>query len=141
MPEQLDLTPFCYAADASPRPDRSMADGSTPRPAVIYRLVSVVQHLGSHHFGHYISYRRARDDSWLRISDENVSRATTDQALAANPFLIAYERIDAPPRRSVLDALKAAKTDEPAPVDESPRAPPIARTVSRFSSRAMTPKL
>ena len=87
------------------------------------------------------AYRRRRDGTWLRISDENVRPATRDQALAANPFLIAYERIDAPPRRSVLDALKAAKTDEPAPVDESPRAPPVARTVSRFSARAMTPKL
>ncbi|KAK9450377.1 uncharacterized protein V1518DRAFT_372108 [Limtongia smithiae] len=67
-----------------------------PRAEVWYRLMSTVVHFGSHSFGHYISYRRVDDDSWVRVSDKTVRDATLDEVLAqGNVVLLFYARDDA----------------------------------------------
>lgn len=51
FPEHLDLCPF----SDHPDPGAKTPD-STPRE--LYRLASLVEHYGSHSFGHYVAYRR-----------------------------------------------------------------------------------
>lgn len=87
----------------------------------IYRLSAIVVHYGSHSFGHYIAFKRVpanpsmgsggvggvddgqrggatSDDGWLRISDENVTRASIQQVKQENPYMLFYELL--PPRES-----------------------------------------
>ncbi|KAI8072597.1 hypothetical protein BC940DRAFT_252110 [Gongronella butleri] len=92
----------------------------TDNDRFIYRLMSVVVHYGTHSYGHYIAYkrrivpthctcskcrsRRKNTDaspsewhiqpSWYRISDSKVDQCATDDVLAANPYMLMYERID-----------------------------------------------
>lgn len=119
FPEWLDLSPFCTSGELDTRPDRpissflskpngpAVTDGQETRKGKIwYRLASLVVHYGTHSFGHYIAYRREplrqrptrgnlREGSrWYRISDEDVVPSSLESALAANPFLLFYERVE-----------------------------------------------
>ncbi|KAJ1660085.1 ubiquitin-specific protease ubp1 [Dispira simplex] len=83
-----------------------------------YRLQAVVVHFGTHSYGHFITFRRRtkspstettpvvtsdyvsspiiRDvaqSEWYKISDEQVERATLNQVLHANPYLLLYEQV------------------------------------------------
>lgn len=117
FPEVLDLSAF------SDHPSNGPAAGADAPPRELYRLASLVEHYGSHSFGHYVAYRRrptpttpgtpaptdtgsaadgtirdgpAPASEWLHISDETVSPAHLNDALRANPFLIFYERVREP---------------------------------------------
>ncbi|KAF9918141.1 hypothetical protein FBU30_000359 [Linnemannia zychae] len=72
---------------------------------VIYRLWSVIVHLGSHNSGHFVTYRRisysvdgqptrrtSDDDKWWRISDEDVQ--VVEWALVKNveAYMLFYEK-------------------------------------------------
>ncbi|KAI9480060.1 hypothetical protein BX667DRAFT_485571 [Coemansia mojavensis] len=76
-----------------------------------YRLQAVVVHIGSHSYGHFITYRRKprppmrsgvntpryrSGSAWYLISDEDVQAVTLAEVLNANPYLLIYERIDGP---------------------------------------------
>jgi hypothetical protein len=79
----------------------------------LYRLTSLVVHYGSHHYGHYITFRRRPNSSasrlntsdtgnedrveWYRASDETVDPARIEEVLRANPFMLFYERVDRAP--------------------------------------------
>ncbi|GAA97534.1 uncharacterized protein L969DRAFT_56103 [Mixia osmundae IAM 14324] len=102
--ELLDFDPFSTGGILSTRPDRpisSMEQTAGRQPVRhLYRLSSVVQHYGSHSYGHYISYRRRptlanseEQSEWYRISDETVSPATAGEVTMANPFLLFYELV------------------------------------------------
>jgi ubiquitin carboxyl-terminal hydrolase 1 len=97
VPAVLDLGPYTTSPALPVRPQSSM--GAAPpsmtsrAPRHRYRLTSVVEHFGTHSYGHYIAYAQRRD-RWFRISDETVDHADEGDALAANPFLLFYERID-----------------------------------------------
>jgi ubiquitin carboxyl-terminal hydrolase 1 len=119
FPEILDLTPFTTSGQLSTQPSAPISSLSTPpsSPKVLYRLSSIVCHYGGHTFGHYVAYRRKprspssgsnrytpptydddrteANNSWLRISDENVQEVGLEAVLAENSgtFMLFYERI------------------------------------------------
>ncbi|KAH8927381.1 cysteine proteinase [Atractiella rhizophila] len=101
FPEILDLGPYCTNGELSTRPQGPISYGSPSGQSKenLYRLCSIVVHLGTHSYGHYITFRRRPgvatdgEDGWFHVSDETVSSASAHEALNCNPFLLFYERI------------------------------------------------
>lgn len=76
-------------------------------PIPIYRLVSVVEHMGNTGGGHYTVYRRLRcqpnedsdsanmtlQDQWFLISDSDVIHVTEKEVLSAQAMILFYEKI------------------------------------------------
>ena len=110
--EFLDLDPYCTSSQLSKRPDapisgieQTAASASSEESSSsftikqsrnLYRLVAMIVHLGTHGYGHYITYRRlsqAQNYLWFRISDETVRQCSVDEVLDANPFILFYERV------------------------------------------------
>ncbi|GAA6009852.1 hypothetical protein JCM11491_000839 [Sporobolomyces phaffii] len=135
FPEYLDLAPFCD------HPTPPTSSSKTDRHRDLYRLSSMVVHYGSHHFGHYVAFRRRparprRPDStdaadsrgagpeWYRISDETVDVSTIDEALRNNPFLLFYERLDDGPRSVVEVGAREDRRDEREGESDVGRDPP-----------------
>ena len=65
-----------------------------------YRLTSVVVHLGSASSGHFVTYRRAPSvtgqrfpSQWLYTSDTVVNTATLATVLAADAYMLFYEKV------------------------------------------------
>jgi ubiquitin carboxyl-terminal hydrolase 1 len=94
----------------------------------------MVVHYGSHHFGHYVAFRRRPEPppdladevkiprsvsspEWYRISDETVDVSTLDEALRNNPFLLFYERVQDPLRHVEGTRRKAEEREEGAEED------------------------
>lgn len=114
FPEYLDLAPFCDHSSSS----STLPTTTTPPTRIstrdLYKLSSMVVHYGSHHFGHYVAFRRTPLRStpspsstttkakggiipeWYRISDETVEISNLDEVLRNNPFLLFYERVKEP---------------------------------------------
>ncbi|KAG0202999.1 hypothetical protein BGX33_009359 [Mortierella sp. NVP41] len=71
---------------------------------VVYRLLSVVVHLGSHNSGHFVTYRRIPsdcederptmedEDKWWRISDEDVQIVEWSLVKNAEAYMLFYEK-------------------------------------------------
>ncbi|OLY77921.1 Ubiquitin carboxyl-terminal hydrolase 16 [Smittium mucronatum] len=123
IPEFLDLTSYVTNGTLETSdPTKSIKDPSNDDERVIYKLVSLVVHFGTHSYGHFITYRRKpsgqlitplmsstklsslknHDDfrassensnDWYFVSDEEVQRVSIRDALGANPYLLFYERI------------------------------------------------
>ncbi|RIB10375.1 hypothetical protein C2G38_2106248 [Gigaspora rosea] len=62
--------------------------------ASIYRLKSVIVHLGDHRLGHFVTYRRQEDapNAWWRISDENVEEVSLSKVLEQEAYMLFYEK-------------------------------------------------
>lgn len=150
-PEYLDLSPFCVQESSA----------QAEQQGARYRLQSIVQHFGSHAFGHYVAFRRrpgqpdaATGESdaagpsaippydFIRVSDETVQGATTTEALRANPFLLFYERVDSseePLQQSRESGILDSKSANPqARIFESWRTYQGTRGDSRSSSEEGT---
>ncbi|CAM9003689.1 unnamed protein product [Rhodiola kirilowii] len=80
-----------------------------PRVPPLYRLVSVVEHMGKTGGGHYTVYRRmksqrngeepnivnmASPDQWFLVSDSDVHPVTEKDVLSAQASILFYERIN-----------------------------------------------
>ncbi|KAL6655284.1 hypothetical protein ACP70R_006110 [Stipagrostis hirtigluma subsp. patula] len=88
--EVLDIRPF-------------MDPRSKENDNTIYRLVGVVEHMGSMSGGHYIAYVRAskiggrqqqsRGSSWFYASDGHVREASLEEVLKCEAYLLFYERV------------------------------------------------
>ncbi|XP_043924457.1 ubiquitin carboxyl-terminal hydrolase 30 isoform X2 [Protopterus annectens] len=70
----------------------------------LFRLMAVVVHHGDMHSGHFVTYRRSPQSSknhvtsnmqWLWISDDSVRKASLQEVLSSNAYLLFYERIRA----------------------------------------------
>lgn len=72
---------------------------------VMYRLCSVVVHLGSHNSGHFVTYRRipssnsgqptreaSNEGKWWRISDEDVQIVEWTLVKNAEAYMLYYEK-------------------------------------------------
>lgn len=72
---------------------------------VVYRLWSVVVHLGSHNSGHFVTYRRipssnseqaireaSNEGKWWRISDEDVQIVEWTLVRNAEAYMLYYEK-------------------------------------------------
>ncbi|KAL6846813.1 hypothetical protein ACP4OV_024261 [Aristida adscensionis] len=89
--ETLDIRPF-------------MDPRSTENDNTTYRLVGVVEHMGSMTGGHYIAYVRAgkiggrhqqqsSGKSWFYASDAHVREASLEEVLKCEAYLLFYERV------------------------------------------------
>lgn len=65
-----------------------------------YKLTSVIVHLGGISTGHFIAYRRAPSingqrfpDNWLYTSDTVVKKVPLSEVLAADAYMLFYEKI------------------------------------------------
>ncbi|XP_071755849.1 ubiquitin carboxyl-terminal hydrolase 30 isoform X2 [Centroberyx gerrardi] len=77
----------------------------------LFQLMAVLVHHGDMHSGHFVTYRRSpsspRSSSpfssqWLWVSDDSVRKASLQEALSSNAYLLFYERVRrfSPARRS-----------------------------------------
>jgi hypothetical protein len=95
--EYLNLAPYCtYSAEA-----RSSWVAGTYRPnqavkrrpqKIVYQLVSIIEHRGNAHGGHYICYRQF-GSSWFRVSDHNVSPVPWNYVRACEAYMLFYEAL------------------------------------------------
>ncbi|KAG7251483.1 hypothetical protein CRUP_002623, partial [Coryphaenoides rupestris] len=65
----------------------------------LFQLTAVLVHHGDMHSGHFITYRRCpaprghTPSQWLWVSDDSVRKASLQEALSSNAYLIFYERV------------------------------------------------
>ncbi len=66
-----------------------------------YMLRSVAVHRGGPASGHFVAYRRGPDakfgenaDCWYYASDNHVRRATLEEVLASQAYMLFYERVE-----------------------------------------------
>lgn len=73
----------------------SPTQNSKKSPVAIYRLSSVLVHLGGiSEAGHFIIYRRqTTSKGWLSISDNQVCECTDLQVFASMAYILFYERV------------------------------------------------
>ncbi|KAJ8286070.1 hypothetical protein GJAV_G00034220 [Gymnothorax javanicus] len=74
-------------------------------PAHLFRLTALLVHHGDMHSGHFVTYRRSPPSplgpspfsaQWLWVSDDLVRRATLQEVLSSNAYLLFYERVRRP---------------------------------------------
>ncbi|KAK6313231.1 hypothetical protein J4Q44_G00165780 [Coregonus suidteri] len=68
----------------------------------LFQLMAVLVHHGDMHSGHFVTYRRCPPSSsspspfssqWLWVSDDSVRKASLQEALSSNAYLLFYERV------------------------------------------------
>jgi ubiquitin C-terminal hydrolase len=73
-------------------------------PSIPYRLISVIEHRGNAFSGHYVTYRRAADQSlesvlpgtssnWVYTSDEAISNVSWNVVKNCNAYMLIYEAV------------------------------------------------
>jgi len=95
FPEVLDLSKYCAYADNSFENDceNECIAKSTDWPKLPYRLMSVVEHLGSAFGGHYQTYRRVRPEEWVLVSDESVVPRSWKDVQTCEAYMLLYEEM------------------------------------------------
>ncbi|CAE8632895.1 unnamed protein product, partial [Polarella glacialis] len=70
---------------------------------VEYRLIGLIQHIGSMGGGHYIAYcqHKRKPQEWYEFDDTQVSLVSTEQVERAEPYVLFYQRV--PSKASRLD--------------------------------------
>lgn len=81
--------PVTRALDMSP-----FLDDHTPYP-VEYKLIGLIQHIGSMGGGHYISYcqHKRRPQDWYEYDDMQVTVVHPEQVERAEPYVLFYQRL------------------------------------------------
>mmetsp|Transcript_9688 Transcript_9688/g.27165 ORF Transcript_9688/g.27165 Transcript_9688/m.27165 type:complete len:730 (-) Transcript_9688:47-2236(-) len=77
--EIIDIAPFCaYTSRGS---------------SMHMRLMSIIEHRGNAHAGHYVAYRRIRrsSDCWIVVSDDHVSAVSWDEVRRSQAYMLIYE--------------------------------------------------
>eukprot|EP00173_Palmaria_palmata_P005152 Plantae.Rhodophyta-Palmaria_palmata.ctg852.p1 GENE.Plantae.Rhodophyta-Palmaria_palmata.ctg852~~Plantae.Rhodophyta-Palmaria_palmata.ctg852.p1 ORF type:complete len:501 (-),score=109.60 Plantae.Rhodophyta-Palmaria_palmata.ctg852:166-1527(-) len=97
FPLELDLQPFVV-----PLPDATEKELVKKwKRSCKYRLVGVVEHLGSMSGGHYVAYSRRpildvdgveKGSNWFYCSDSRVVKSTEKDVLRSEAFMLFYER-------------------------------------------------
>lgn len=126
FPMLLDMSPHLFSthvsADARMRREKNYnaldTSSTVARFQNLYRLCSVIVHLGVINSGHYVTYRRGPPDgrfqcTWFLISDDVVEEVSDATVLKASAYMLLYERlrynvVDGGPRPST--AVKANTT-------------------------------
>lgn len=94
--EVLDASEFYAYAENSfeQRSDTTPYTTSTGTHKILYKLMSVIEHLGGSCGGHYQSYRRSdwEDSSkqWVLVSDERVTSCTWNDVQKCQPYMLYY---------------------------------------------------
>mmetsp|Transcript_76576 Transcript_76576/g.212705 ORF Transcript_76576/g.212705 Transcript_76576/m.212705 type:complete len:935 (+) Transcript_76576:86-2890(+) len=84
----LDMSSFC--------------DSPPPHPAE-YKLIGLIQHIGSMAGGHYISYcqHKRKPQDWYEFDDVQVNVVSQEQVERAEPYVLFYQRM--PTKAKTLD--------------------------------------
>ncbi|XP_052206929.1 ubiquitin carboxyl-terminal hydrolase 2-like [Diospyros lotus] len=91
---------FRYALDLAP----FMEPRSLETDEYQYRLIGMVEHLGTMGEGHYVAYVRGlkitrgdgtenTDSAWYRVSDDHVLEASLEEVLLAEAYILFYEKL------------------------------------------------
>ncbi|XP_045105886.1 ubiquitin carboxyl-terminal hydrolase 22-like isoform X3 [Portunus trituberculatus] len=91
FPEHLDMTPFM----SNRRNNNNNHNGITTHPTDInnrYSLFAVVNHVGSLDAGHYTAYVRQHRDQWYKCDDHMITRATIQDVLQSEGYLLFYHK-------------------------------------------------
>lgn len=97
FPLELDLQPFVVPLAATTEKDLV----KKWKRSCKYRLVGVVEHLGSLSGGHYVAYSRRpildvdgveKGSNWFYCSDSRVVKSTEKDVLRSEAFMLFYER-------------------------------------------------
>mmetsp|Transcript_8889 Transcript_8889/g.10290 ORF Transcript_8889/g.10290 Transcript_8889/m.10290 type:complete len:793 (+) Transcript_8889:106-2484(+) len=123
FPEVLDMSKYCAYSEECMRPSRQKkvsshavcwagnygnhhGNGSLEQLSsnkMLYRLMSVVEHKGNAHSGHYQTYRRLcterghttssnnKFDKWAFLSDEHVAIVNWNQVCQCQAYMLFYE--------------------------------------------------
>ncbi|CAG08510.1 unnamed protein product, partial [Tetraodon nigroviridis] len=66
----------------------------------LFQLTAVLVHHGDMHSGHFVTYRRspspphlAFSSQWLWVSDDSVRKASLQEVLSSNAYMLFYERV------------------------------------------------
>lgn len=82
FPQIIDIAPFCaYSSKGS---------------SMTYKLMSIIEHRGSAHGGHYVTYRRNRSgdtSSWFIVSDDNVTAISWEEVRRSQAYMLIYEAV------------------------------------------------
>lgn len=104
FPEILDLSKYCAYAGNSFENDceNECTTKSTDWPKLPYRLMSVVEHLGSAFGGHYQTYRRvlSKRNEWVLVSDESVVPRSWKDVQSCEAYMLLYEEMTTNDRKS-----------------------------------------
>uniref|UniRef100_A0A3B3XSZ9 Ubiquitin carboxyl-terminal hydrolase n=1 Tax=Poecilia mexicana TaxID=48701 RepID=A0A3B3XSZ9_9TELE len=74
----------------------------------LFQLTAVLVHHGDMHSGHFVTYRRSPPSAcsaspfscqWLWVSDDSVRKASLQEVLSSNAYMLFYERV----RRPTID--------------------------------------
>ncbi|GER51454.1 ubiquitin carboxyl-terminal hydrolase [Striga asiatica] len=83
---------FKETINLKPYMDPRCSEGETLK----YRLVGLVEHLGSMRGGHYVAYMRSNEESgdcvWYHASDAYVRQVSVDEVLRCQAYILFYER-------------------------------------------------
>lgn len=107
FPEVLDLSPYCaYGGGKQGMPSWAgsgvsniTSAGESPNKrssCKLYRLMSVIEHLGNAYSGHYQTYRRFRSsdgstDEWVQISDQSITPIRWSAVQRCQAYMLFYE--------------------------------------------------
>lgn len=124
FPLQFDLSHWCLGGRTSRNENEAKVEGWSTDPSKsmlsgeiddldsgstsIYVLRAIITHFGRHENGHYICYRKHRvsprpdinsaaktNESWWRLSDQEVSEVTEETVLAqGGVFMLFYEKME-----------------------------------------------
>lgn len=96
FPEILIIDKYTTTYELNRRAETSITKPNPKaqiKPEHVYQLVSVVVHFGNHTSGHYITFRRVEEISWIKVSDEDVVRCEKGEVFGANPTILIYQRL------------------------------------------------
>lgn len=99
---------FSYSPGLSPQLNFTYDFSSSE---YLFQLMAVLVHHGDMHSGHFVTYRRCPPNphsqspfssQWLWVSDDSVRKASLQEALSSNAYLLFYERVrrNSPARQS-----------------------------------------
>jgi hypothetical protein len=106
MAKAMQIVDFSEVLDVSP------FTASKDKNKILYRLMSVVEHIGNANFGHYVTFRRFSSlqtgvaqeiaaattaatsvERWYRISDESVQVVEWSEVKQCQAYLLFYEAL------------------------------------------------
>ncbi|CAH6782602.1 ubiquitin carboxyl-terminal hydrolase 51 [Phodopus roborovskii] len=92
FPLELDMTPFLASTKESIMKGQPLTDCVPSENK--YSLFAVINHHGTLESGHYTSFIRQQKDQWFSCDDAIVTKATMEELLYSEGYLLFYHRQD-----------------------------------------------
>ncbi|XP_055460320.1 ubiquitin carboxyl-terminal hydrolase 51 [Psammomys obesus] len=92
FPLELDMTPFLASTKESIMNGQPLAECVPSENK--YSLFAVINHHGTLEGGHYTSFIRQEKDQWYSCDDARVTKATMEELLCSEGYLLFYYRQD-----------------------------------------------